>query len=79
VNKEVPVEITIGVQNLPREVTLDSDQTVEEVTKAVRSALAGNALELTDQRGRRVIVPTAAIGYIEIGAETRGRVGFSSL
>ncbi|MDR3069102.1 MAG: DUF3107 domain-containing protein [Cellulomonas sp.] len=75
------MEITIGVQNLPREVTLDSDQTVEEVTKAVHDALASGqgALELTDQRGRRVIVPTAAIGYIEIGAETRGRVGFSSL
>lgn len=74
------MEITIGVQNLPREVTLDSDQTVEDVTKAVHEALAGKAaLELTDQRGRRVIVPTAAIGYIEIGAETRGRVGFSSL
>ena len=74
------MEITIGVQNLPREVTLDSDQTVEQVTKAVHEALAGqSALELTDQRGRRIIVPTAAIGYIEIGAETRGRVGFSSL
>ncbi|MCL2091324.1 MAG: DUF3107 domain-containing protein [Micrococcales bacterium] len=75
------MEITIGVQNLPREVTLDSDQTVEEVTKAVHDALSSGkgALDLTDQRGRRVIVPTAAIGYIEIGAETRGRVGFSSL
>jgi len=75
------VEITIGVQNLPREVTLDSDQTTEEITKAVHDALAGKseALELVDQRGRRVVVPTAAIGYIEIGAETRGRVGFSSL
>ena len=75
------MEITIGVQNLPREVTLDSDQTVEEVTKAVHDAVASGkgALELNDQRGRRVIVPVAAIGYIEIGAETRGRVGFSSL
>ena len=74
------MEITIGVQNLPREVTLDSDQTAEAVTKTVHEALAGKpALELVDQRGRRVIVPTAAIGYVEIGAESRGRVGFSSL
>ncbi|MCL2422741.1 MAG: DUF3107 domain-containing protein [Micrococcales bacterium] len=73
------MEITIGVQNLAREVTLDSDQTADEVAQAVRDALAGDALELVDQRGRRVFVPTAAIGYVEIGAETRGRVGFSSL
>jgi len=78
--KEVPVEITIGVQNLAREVTLDSDQTADEVANAVREALEGKAaLELVDQRGRRVIVPSAALGYVEIGAETRGRVGFSSL
>ncbi|MCL2848458.1 MAG: DUF3107 domain-containing protein [Micrococcales bacterium] len=74
------MEITIGVQNLAREVTLDSDQTADEVANAVREALEGKAaLELVDQRGRRVIVPSAALGYVEIGAETRGRVGFSSL
>jgi len=73
------VEITIGVRDLPREITLDSEQTPEEVAAAVRTGLAGDVLELIDQRGRTIMVPTAAVGYVEIGAETRGRVGFSSL
>lgn len=77
----MPVEITIGVQNLARELTLESDQTADEVAAAVRAALTGQAttLELTDVRGRRVVVPSAVLGFVEIGAETKGRVGFGSL
>ncbi len=74
------VEITIGVQNLPREISLESDQTPDEVAAAVAAALAGRpALELVDARGRRVIVPTAGIGYVEIGSESKGRVGFGNV
>lgn len=75
------MEITIGVQHLTRELTLESDQSADEVAAAVRDALTGASatLELTDTRGRRVIVPTAVLGYVEIGAETKGRVGFGTL
>ncbi len=74
------VDITIGVQNLPREITLESDQTSDEVAAAVAAALAGKpALELLDSKGRRVIVPTASLGYVEIGAESRPRVGFGTI
>jgi len=76
----VTVEITIGVQNLPRELVLESDQTPDEVAAAVAAALAGNAaLELLDSRGRRVIIPTASIGYVEIGSEEQRHVGFGTL
>ena len=30
----------------------------------------------TDDRGRTVIVPAAKIAYVEVGAPTKGRVGF---
>lgn len=74
------MEITIGVQNLPRELVLESDQTSDEVAAAVTAALAGNpALELLDARGRRVIIPTASIGYVEIGSEEQRRVGFGTI
>ena len=74
------MEITIGVRDLPREITIESDQTPDEVAAAVAAALAGNpALELVDDHGRRVIVPTAGIGYVQIGAEAKARVGFGSL
>jgi len=74
------VEITIGVQNLTRELVIETDGTAEDVTGAVRSAIAdGGVLELTDSRGRTILVPTATIGYVELGAEEQRKVGFGAL
>ncbi len=71
------VEIKIGVQDTPREVQLDSDQSSEDVIAAVEKALKDGAnLTLVDDRGRTVIVPAAKIAYVEVGAPTKGRVGF---
>lgn len=72
------MDITIGIRNVAREVMLESDQTADEIAAQVNAALAGKpTLELVDQRGRRVIVPTEAIGFVEIGAEAKGHVGFA--
>ncbi|ACZ29814.1 hypothetical protein Xcel_0776 [Xylanimonas cellulosilytica DSM 15894] len=74
------MEITIGVQNLPRELSVDTDLTADQVAETLKKALAdGGVLELTDARGRRVLVPTATIGYVEVGPEETRRVGFGSL
>ena len=35
-------------------------------------------LKLVDERGRTVMVPGAKIAYVEVGANTKGRVGFGS-
>lgn len=73
------MEITIGVQHMTRELVVETDQTAAAVAKAVSKALESEApLELTDTRGRRVIVPSANLGYIEIGDEAR-KVGFHNL
>jgi predicted methyltransferase len=74
------VEITIGVKNVAREITLESAQTADQVLAAVTAALAkGGALTLTDHRGRRVVVPVDALGYVEIGQEEQRRVGFGAI
>ncbi|MBN2176623.1 MAG: DUF3107 domain-containing protein [Demequinaceae bacterium] len=70
------MEIRIGVQNISREITLESVLSTEELTKVISEALAGTVLELTQAKGGKVIVPTAAIGYVEIGTEEKRRVGF---
>jgi len=73
------VEIKIGVQDTAREVSLDSNDTSEDVIAAVNEALASDGvLTLIDDRGRTVIVPATKIAYVEIGATTKGRVGFGS-
>ena len=74
------MEITIGVQNLSRELVVETDQSADDVAKAVRKALDGaSALELKDAKGRLIIVPSATIAYVEIGSGEQRPVGFGSL
>ncbi len=71
------MEVRIGVANAPREVVLESEETPEAVLKAVNAAIAaGSVLDLTDDKGRHVVVPGAQIVFVEIGAPSKGRVGF---
>lgn len=74
------MEVKIGVQNVAREIVLESNQSAQDVSKAVAAALQGDtALELTDDKGRVVMVPSAALAYVEIGAEESRRVGFGGV
>ncbi|MEU8617146.1 DUF3107 domain-containing protein [Streptomyces sp. NPDC048623] len=75
------MEVKIGVQYAPREIVLESGQSAEEVERAVADALAGKTplLSLTDEKGRKVLVPSEKIAYIEIGEQAVRRVGFGAL
>ena len=73
------MEVKIGVSDSPRELVFNSTQTPEEVEGLVKAALAKGATEvlsLTDDKGRRFLVQTSRIAYIEIGAADSRRVGF---
>lgn len=70
------MEITVGIQHVNREVTVETDLTLDDATKAVEAALAGNSLVLNDVKGRRVVVPTSSIAYVELGSDTAHPVGF---
>lgn len=74
------VEVRIGIRDVAREVTFESAQTPEQVRSAVTDALSSGAsfLELEDDKGRVVVVPLAALGYVDVGAQEKGRVGFGS-
>lgn len=75
------MEVKIGVQNVARELSIETDLSAEEVMSAVRTALSGEGgvLSLTDSRGREILVPTAAIGYVQVGDSEKGRVGFGTV
>ncbi|WP_441250367.1 DUF3107 domain-containing protein [Kitasatospora sp. McL0602] len=75
------MEVKIGVQHAPREIVLDSTQTAEEIESAVAKALEGTAklFTLTDEHGRRVIVPAERLAYVEIGEPSVRKVGFGTL
>jgi len=74
------VEITIGVQNVGRELTLDTDRTADEVAADVEAALTdGKPLVLKDTKGRHLVIPSGALGYVEFGGDEARRVGFHNL
>ncbi|WP_025157152.1 DUF3107 domain-containing protein [Leifsonia aquatica] len=72
------MEIRIGIVNAPRELGFESAQSPDEIAEQVEAAIAGGTglLRLTDDKGRVYLVPTAGIGYVEIGAEESRRIGF---
>ncbi|WP_411734178.1 DUF3107 domain-containing protein [Paeniglutamicibacter sp.] len=72
------MDVRIGIQNVAREIVIESDENAEELAKRVSDALAaGGELRLTDSKGRLMLVPVAGIAYVEIGVEEARRVGFA--
>jgi hypothetical protein len=75
------MEVRIGVKGALRELSIDSAQSAEEIEKAIDAALKDGAatLTLSDDKGRRVVVASDKLVYVEI-AETEGRrVGFGAV
>ncbi|MET3922327.1 DUF3107 domain-containing protein [Arthrobacter sp. UYEF20] len=74
------MEVKIGIQNIGREIVLESAQDADAVAKVVAESLSkGTELRLTDEKGRQIIIPANVLGYVEIGAEEQRRVGFGAL
>lgn len=74
------MEVKIGIAESQRELVVSSDQTPDEVAKLVDEALASGEsglLRLVDEKGRKYIVRSAQISYVEIAPEEGRRVGFA--
>ncbi|MDR1394004.1 MAG: DUF3107 domain-containing protein [Bifidobacteriaceae bacterium] len=73
------MEITIGVRQAAKEITLNTDDRAEDVTEAISSAVADGQplIRLTDKHGRTILIPTAALAYVEVGGNETRKVGFS--
>ncbi|MGH8860929.1 MAG: DUF3107 domain-containing protein [Jatrophihabitantaceae bacterium] len=74
------MEVKIGVLHTPREIVVDSPQSPDEVEQLVAAAFKSvdGQLALTDERGRRVIVPANLVAYVEIAQADVRRVGFGT-
>jgi adenine C2-methylase RlmN of 23S rRNA A2503 and tRNA A37 len=71
------VEVKIGVQYAPRELVVESSQTPAEIEQIVSDAIANEGtLSLTDEKGRRIIVPVNKVAYVEIAEAAPRAVGF---
>jgi hypothetical protein len=76
------VDVRIGIIQAPRELEVElgdgdgQEAVVEQIEKTLSSG--EGVLWLTDRRGRRIGVPAARIGYIEVGAVDARKVGFGA-
>ncbi|MGO3153016.1 MAG: DUF3107 domain-containing protein [Galactobacter sp.] len=73
------MDVRIGIQNVARELAFESDESREDVAKAVEQAIAGGSLlRLKDSKGGEIVVPAAGLAYVEFGREKPRRVGFAA-
>lgn len=75
------MEVKLGVIHSPKQLEIETDQSPDEVAKAVEDALNDQArvLWLVDTTGRRIGIPVDKLAYVEIGEENASkRVGFTS-
>jgi polysaccharide deacetylase 2 family uncharacterized protein YibQ len=75
------MEVRIGVKGAPRELVLDSNQSAEDIQKSIDAALKDDSptVTLTDEKGRRIIVATEKLAYIDIAESETRKVGFGSI
>ncbi len=73
------MEIKIGIADSPRELTVSTADSPDQVEALVTEALRATEglLTLIDDKGRRYMVPASRVSYVEIGPADSRRVGFS--
>ncbi|MGH3821429.1 MAG: DUF3107 domain-containing protein [Pseudonocardiaceae bacterium] len=73
------MEVKIGVADSPRELTVSTTDSPDQIAAMVTDALRNSQglLILVDDKGRRYMVPSSRVAYVEIGPSDSRRVGFS--
>lgn len=71
------MEVKIGVQHAPRELSVSTEDSPQDVLAALDAALKSDAVfTLSDDKGRTVAVPAAKVAYVDFVADIGRKVGF---
>ena len=77
------MEVEIGIREVARTVNFESNQSPEELSATIQQALEQDTshalINLTDAKGRHIVIPAASLGYVIIGSDTTHPVGFGNL
>jgi len=82
------MEVKIGIQSVPRELIIETDQTQAEIEAGLERALAAfRAAEgqsspifiVTSNKGGRVLIPADKVAFIEFSTDQARRVGFGNI
>ncbi|MDO5049595.1 MAG: DUF3107 domain-containing protein [Actinomycetaceae bacterium] len=70
--------IQIGISGIARELTLEVDMEEDALFNAVSEAVQNpSPLQLTDVKGRRLLIPAGQLGYVLAAEDKRRPVGFT--
>lgn len=74
------MDIKIGLAESPRELVISSAGDQDEILAQVTRAIEGGepTLTMSDDRGRKFVIRTERISYVEVGNTTARAVGFAS-
>jgi len=75
------MEVRIGVKGALRELSIDTTLSPEELEAAVAASLKDGAttLTLSDDKGRRLVIASEKLVYVEITESEGRRVGFGAV
>lgn len=74
------MEVRIGISDVGREVTLRTRSGADELVEQLKKAVAEDSLfEMTDEQGRRVVVPASKVAYLDLGSSDVRAVGFGAV
>ena len=72
------MDIKFGFADTARELVISAAGELAELTQKINSALADNStLELEDDKGRKYLVRTDRVVYVEVGIAKKQAVGFA--
>ena len=72
------MDVRIGIRDNARDISFESGLSAKDLMAKVKKAIEASepVLELSDENGSIILIPTSSIAYVEIGAEETRRVGF---
>ncbi len=74
------MEIKVGIQHVNREIVVETTESAADIEASLATALSDETFfTVTDERGRKVLIPAAKIAYVDLGEENARHVGFGSV
>ncbi|MDE0867671.1 MAG: DUF3107 domain-containing protein [Aquiluna sp.] len=72
------MDVRIGIRDNARDISFESGLSAKDLMATVKKAIEASepVLQLSDEKGSIILIPTSSIAYVEIGAEETRRVGF---
>ena len=74
------MEIKVGIQHVNREIVVETTESAADIEASLATAMSDETFfTVTDERGRKVLIPATKIAYVDLGEENARHVGFGSV